>query len=325
MMEKREVGMPPTRPKIGLVLGAGGVLGCAHGGVIKVLDEASVPIDVVVGASIGAIVGLAVATRIPAEYMARSARETTSLDLLRFYAGRLRTTHANPISRRIFEAGAGKNFEDLEIPFAVVATNMETGQPEIINSGPVLPAIQASIALPLVARAVNINGSFYLDGGIRDDVPVWAARQMGAEGTIAVRLGPSYPASAGLGARLPHAIFRRLAQQAKPLRGSLGDQLRFGCRQLCGNFDPTDSSCEADVVIDPDFEGLGPNSMFGAAFCYWKGVEATRRALAQIERLVLMPAAPASSAPVLSGDAKLRADQVVRLGDLDTSPLKSFG
>src|SRR5947209_20135175 len=81
---------PTRRPRIGLVLGAGGVRGCAHGGAISVLREAQVPVDLVVGASIGAMFGLAVAAGLPTDYIVRVVRETSPLQITRFYAGRLR-------------------------------------------------------------------------------------------------------------------------------------------------------------------------------------------------------------------------------------------
>src|SRR5436309_3089078 len=76
-----------VRPRVGLVLGAGGIRGCAHGGAISVLREAEVPVDLVVGVSIGAMFGLGVAAGLPTEYIAGVAREATSLDIIRFYAG----------------------------------------------------------------------------------------------------------------------------------------------------------------------------------------------------------------------------------------------
>jgi len=94
----------PARPLVGLVLGAGGIRGCAHAGVIHVLHQANVPIDLVVGASTGAIFGLALAGGLSPEHIARVAQEATPLDFMRFYAGRLRAGRHNPIARMLHDA-----------------------------------------------------------------------------------------------------------------------------------------------------------------------------------------------------------------------------
>src|SRR5947209_8096242 len=158
----------PSRPRIGLVLGAGGVRGCAHAGAIGVLREAGVPIDYVVGASVGSIFGLALAAGLPTEYIQGVIRKSSGFELFRFYAGRLRADRRNPIAQMVWDAGAGKRFEDLKLPFAAMATDMETGKLVAFSRGPVVPAIEASIALPFIARPARIGGRYYIDGGIMD-------------------------------------------------------------------------------------------------------------------------------------------------------------
>ncbi|HEX8919604.1 MAG TPA: patatin-like phospholipase family protein, partial [Chloroflexota bacterium] len=139
-----------SKRKVGLVLGAGGIRGCAHAGVIQVLHEAGVPIDLVVGASVGSIFGLGMAAEAPTEHIVRAARDATPLDMFLFYAGRLRTDRRNLAARLLREAGEGKTFADLPLPFAVMATDMTTHQTVAIDHGPVLPAVEASIALPFI-------------------------------------------------------------------------------------------------------------------------------------------------------------------------------
>jgi NTE family protein len=275
----------------GLVLGAGGIRGCAHAGVVEILDEAGVQVDLVVGASIGAMFGLAVAAGLPADHIARAGRDASPLDVFRFYAGRLRMTRSNPIARMLLEAGEGKTFADLPLPFAVVATNMETGTQEVIDSGPVLPAVQASIALPFIARPVVHNGSFYLDGGIIETAPARVAHQMGADRVIAVCLGLNYATPDYLRRRpWTRTLLERIGSQRKPITGKITDQIRFGCRICAGAFDflPPDlqESAHADIAIWPEFNGLSPNSVFGAAFCYRQGREATLAALPRIHGLL---------------------------------------
>ncbi len=278
---------PRGRPRIGLILGAGGIRGCAHAGVIAELREAEIPIDLVVGASVGAIFGLAMAAGLPTEYLTRVAREATPLDLFRFYAGRLRLDRRNPISRMLLDAGGDRQFSDLTLPFAVVATDMATGEPVVIDRGPVLPAVQASIALPFVARPVRLQGRFCLDGGLLDTAPYQVAHEMGAERSITVCLGFNYAAPRVLRRRpWTQPALERIGRQRRPLRGRLGDQLRFTCRLCAATFQPSIPAQDADLVIWPEFNGLNPNSIFGAQFCYQQGITATREALPAIKLML---------------------------------------
>lgn len=270
--------------KTGLVLGAGGIRGCAHPGVISVLHQAEIPIDLVVGASVGSMFGLGVAAGVSPEYMVRVVREARPVDIFRFYAGRLRPSMRNPISRMLHEAGDGKTFDDLEIPFAVMATDMETGRPTVINSGPVLDAVRASIAIPFIARAVRLGERCYLDGGLIDTAPVGVAREMGADTVIAVCLGFNYCAPEFLRRRAwTRPVLERVGRQGRPVRGHLLDQFRFGCRLYAATYEPPLPAQDADVTIWPDFGGLSPNSMFGAQFCLEQGFKAAREALGIVE------------------------------------------
>jgi len=276
---------PTSHPTTGLVLGAGGIRGCAHAGVISVLREAGVPIDLVVGASVGAMFGLAVAAGLPTQRI-EVARDATPWDLFRFYAGRLRANRSNPIARMLLEAGDGKDFSDLELPFAVLGTDMATGAPTVLNSGPVLPAVHASIALPFIARPVAVDNGFYFDGGLMDTAPIWVARQMGAERVISVCLGLNYGAPETL-RRLPwtRQIVARLGNQPGPVTGCFRDQIRFGCRLFAASYDPPPPARDADVNIWPEFHGLNPNSIFGARFCFEQGLNAAREALPEIQAM----------------------------------------
>lgn len=274
-----------NRPRVGLVLGAGGVRGCAHGGVYKVLTDADVPIDLVVGASIGSMFGLAVAAGLPADHVAEVARTVTPLDLFRFYAGRLRPSPSNPIARLLHEAGDGKTFADLPLPFAVAVTDMATGRQELIDSGPVLPAVQASIALPFIARPVPLNGSHYLDGGMMDTAPAHVAHRMGADVVIAICLGHNYLAPDYLRNRpWTQSLLHRIGRQRSPIRGHLRDQIRFGLRLYAACFDTPPPAQDADVAIWPHFGRIGPNALYGASFCYRQGVAATEEALPAIRQ-----------------------------------------
>lgn len=271
------------------MLGAGGIRGCAHAAVIAALREAGIPIDVVVGASVGSMFGLAVAAGLPTDHIVRSVESSTSFDIFRFYAGRLRINGRNPISRLLLEAGEGKDFSDLPVPFAVIGTDMATGQPTVLDRGPVLPAVQASIALPFIARPVSLDGRMYVDGGLFETSPIAAARNMGADRIIAVCLGGNYLAPSFLRRRpWTKRMLERVGRQPnRPARPGLGDQLRFGLRLYAACYDPPPVAQDADVCIWPEFGRIGPNSMVGAQFCFQQGLQAVREAIPEIEKIVM--------------------------------------
>lgn len=282
------------RPRVGLVLGAGGIRGCAHAGVVSILQDAGVPIDLVVGASIGSMIGLGCAAGWTGERLIEASRLATPGNIFRFYTSRLRPGPDNPLARMVYEAGAGKTFADLALPFAVVATDMNTGQPVVFDSGPVLPAIQASIAIPLVARPVALEDGVYVDGGLLETAPVFVARQMGADLVIAVCLGYNYSAPRFLRQRpWTRSILERMGKQRNPATVRLHDQIRFGCRLFAASYQRTLPAQGADIVLWPEFGRIGPNSLFGGAFCLGQGIAAARAALPEI-LAAISPIAPDS-------------------------------
>jgi predicted acylesterase/phospholipase RssA len=275
-----------SRPRVGLVLGAGGIRGCAHAGAIRVLRDAGIPIDLVVGASVGAIFGFSLAAGVPPEHQEEIVRRSTALDMVRFYGGRLRLDRANPFARLVWEAGAGRRFEDLPMPFTVMATDMETHEVVAFDRGPVLPAIEASIAVPFVARPAAIDGRFYMDGGLLDTAPVHVARSMGADLVIAICVGGNLRAPAAVRERpWVRAAMERIGRSGRSGR-RLSHQLRFGAALMAATCDPPPVALDADIAIWPHFGSVHPNSIVGAGFCLEQGIRATEDALPAIRELL---------------------------------------
>jgi len=181
---------PNSRKKIGLALGGGGAKGLAHIGVIKVLEKYGIPIDFIAGTSMGALVGGWYATRkkikiLETLFLEIDDSETYSMNhVMRERKGVL--FRDKDVMRRLESALQDLTFTDCQIPFAVVATDVATGERVIINEGRLADAVRASVSLPLIFKPVKRDGRLLMDGGFVDPVPADVVREMGADFVIAV-------------------------------------------------------------------------------------------------------------------------------------------
>ena len=179
----------PRKLRVGLALGGGSARGWAHIGVIRALEEAGVHPDIVCGTSIGSLVGAAYAAG-ELDRLERWALELGMRDVIGFMdvsfgGGALKGDRLIEFFRRNW---SDRSIETLALPFAAVATSLRTGAEVWLRSGSTLDAIRASIALPGVFAPVRWEGSFLVDGGLVNPVPVSLARAMGADVVIAVDL-----------------------------------------------------------------------------------------------------------------------------------------
>lgn len=158
--------------KLGLALGGGGTRGFAHLGVIKALEEKGIRPDVFSGTSAGAIVGaLLAAEKTPDEIMEiMKDIKITDAAKIKFPMNGFATL--DNLGSHLNKLLEGKTFSDLEYPLNVSVSNLNTGKVEYINRGNVAKAVQASSSIPLLFSPVSINGQFYIDGGLLDNVPV---------------------------------------------------------------------------------------------------------------------------------------------------------
>jgi NTE family protein len=214
-----------ARPRICLALGGGGARGIAHVGVLRVLQEMRVPVDCVAGTSMGAVVGSLLALgmsieeieevalttdweamssdRPPRQEMPFRRRQDDVSQLVDFEVGvgiqglklprgLIQGQNLLVFLRRLGEEYAlVKNFDLLPVPFRAVATDIETGESVIIGHGDLPQAVRASMSVPAVFSPAEVNGRLLVDGGLFANVPVDAARAMGADVIIAVDVG--YP------------------------------------------------------------------------------------------------------------------------------------
>ncbi len=204
--------------KVGVVLSGGGAKGVAHIGVLKALEEAGVRVDFISGTSMGALVGGLYSIGYTSDQLIELTKENNFMELFterpnRRYISNYekgfdeRTIVSFPISERGIDLPAGiitgqniysflsglawsahstDNFDNFPIPFAAVATELETGEAVVFRSGYLPDAIRASISIPSAMYPHIIDGRMYIDGGIARNLPVQDAIDMGADYIIAV-------------------------------------------------------------------------------------------------------------------------------------------
>ena len=218
---------PTPRPRIGLVLSGGGARGAAHAGVLEVLEQLRVPVDVVCGTSMGSIVGgLYAYGHTPdelAKLLARDGYEHDWSYMLQDGSGRAMLSYRRKDESRLFtgrlkfglqglspqlpkgwiqgqnletelrfltvEAHDLDSFDELRLPFRCVAVDIGTGEQVVLDHGNLALAMRASMALPGVFAPAVVEGRELLDGGLVDNVPVDVARRLGCDVLIVVDIG----------------------------------------------------------------------------------------------------------------------------------------
>lgn len=182
------------RKKIGLALGAGGARGFCHIGVIEVLLENNIPINVITGCSMGALIGGGFASGVDSVEMREVARRVTNrtvfdLDLRNLFrkGGFARGNR----SMRLFKSVVGKEatIQDCPIKFAAIATDLRNHQLHVFRDGLMSEAVRASISIPGLFQPVRLDGypdKLFVDGGVLKRMPIDEAREMGADIVIAV-------------------------------------------------------------------------------------------------------------------------------------------
>lgn len=280
------------RPKIGLALGAGGTKGLAHVGVLKVLQEARVPVDCVAGASVGAMWGAGLAAGRTADEMVERVEKTGWREIAAFFRHRLSLRHDNPVARAFFEAFDGLRVEDLPVPFAASAADLVHHRPVILDRGDLVEVIEAAIAIPVLARPVQLGDSYLVDGGVWESAPVSVADALGADRIIAVELGDPLVLPATL-RPLGQWMSRRLQMRCPPDRPGQLSPFAFMLKVM--SHLPMVRRA-ADVVIRPDLRRHNSNSPFQALLALRRGEQAARDALPRIREMLGQAPAPQAGA-----------------------------
>ena len=255
------VASTPVPPKVGIALGGGAAKGFAHIGVIKMLEANGIKPVVVSGTSAGSVVGALYASGMDAYAMQEKAfalDESKIRDVSLFSGG---VVKGQKLQDYVNELVGGRTLEKMKKPFAVVATNLGSGERTVFVRGNTGQAVRASSSIPGVFEAVVIGKAHYVDGGLVSPVPVDAARELGADFVIAVDIS-----SKADGIASPTSMLGNVNQSFKIMGGKLGAlELK-----------------RADIVIRPKVNDIGPADFAAKNRAILEGERAAQAALPQI-------------------------------------------
>lgn len=183
--------LPVTTRKLGLALGGGGLRGLAHIGVLKALREAGLPVAAIAGTSMGGLVGAAFSAGVTPEQLEEEIGALRSLSgilrLLDWWPGKRALTSGHSVMRYFGTLiGDKRTFDDLEIPFAVSTCDIQTGEEVVLSHGPLMEALNATMAIPGIFDPVRYQGRLLVDGGLANNVPADIARSLAADVVLAV-------------------------------------------------------------------------------------------------------------------------------------------
>lgn len=178
------------KPRIGVALGGGAARGWSHIGVLHALAQAGLSPDIVVGTSIGSVVGgCYVSGKLDElEVFARSLTRRRVFSLLDFNFAGSGLISGQRLSEELNDHLSHVQIENLDKKFVAVATELKSGHEIWLSKGPLVPAMHASYALPGIFRPVKINNRWLIDGALVNPIPVSVCRALGARIVIAVNL-----------------------------------------------------------------------------------------------------------------------------------------
>lgn len=293
------------RPRIALVLSGGGAKGAAHIGILKVLEEKRIPVDIIVGTSMGSYVAGMYAMGLSAEeverttlaidwnkgYQDKVGRDELSLrkkqqsekyqlrtdigvngDAVQFPDGFFQgQSMASLLRHATSNLPAQKSFDDLPIPYRAVATDMETVTPFVLEGGSLAKAMQASMSIPGALKPVEWEGHILADGGTVNNMPVDVAKGMGADVVIAVDIGARLRTRESLKSGLA------MIDQLTTYMTQVGTDKQ---RALLG---------PQDILLTPEFGNMGIADFSLMPEGIKQGEAVANRAAAQLDALSLSP------------------------------------
>jgi NTE family protein len=251
----------PEPPALGLALGGGFARGIAHIGVLKVLEEAQIPVRFVAGTSVGSLIGAAYCGGLSAAELEQIAFQVRSHHIARWTLSKLGLASNQRMAVFLHRILRQKTFEDLKIPLAIVATDFTSGEGVSFRSGPLIDAVRASCAYPGMFLPVEINGRLLVDGMLSYPVPSVPVREMGARRVLSINL------KGGLSRTGPRHVFDVIGQ-------SFSIALEHSAKVW---------RRASDLVVEPDVTGFEYDDFSRAGEMIRAGEVAMRQALPLVQ------------------------------------------
>jgi NTE family protein len=249
-------------PAIGLALGGGFARGIAHVGVLKVLEEEGIPIRMIAGTSVGALIGAAYCSGLTIAELEELCHKVRFTTFARWTLSRYGFASNDRMVAFLAQTLKAERFEELRIPLAVAATDFNTGEGAVFRSGPIIDPVRASCAYPGMFLPVEIGGRWLVDGMLSHPVPTRPLREMGAERVLAVHLKGQWSKTA------PRHLFDVIGQSFAIAQDMLGPVWRSA----------------ANLVIEPDVAGFDYDDFKRAGELIHVGELAMRGALPEVRK-----------------------------------------
>jgi len=277
-------------PAIGLALGGGFARGIAHVGVLKVLEEAGIPIRLIAGTSVGALIGAAYCSGVTIAELEEVAYKVRFTTFARWTLSRYGFATNDRMVSFLTRTLKVQTFEELRIPLGVTATDFNTGEGMVFTSGSIIDPVRASCAYPGMFLPVEIRGRWLVDGMLSNPVPTRPLRAMGAERVLAVQLKGQWSKTTA-----PRHLFDVIGQSFAIAQDMMSSVWRSA----------------ADLVIEPDVAGFDYDDFKRAGELIHVGELAMRRALPEVRKWLETPAeaaAPLKTPALVASPAPLSAD-----------------
>jgi NTE family protein len=253
-----------VRPKIGVALGSGGLRGLAHVGVLRVLEQERIPVDYVAGCSIGSLIGALFCAGISPDFIWKLAKYLKRWHWIDLGIPKMGIFSGDRVLETLRLLTKGKNFSELNIPLAVVATELREGREIIFTQGLVAAAVRASISVPGIFAPFQVDGMLLVDGAVLNPTPLDVVRQMGADIVIGVDLS-----SGGESSKISN-VFDVLVQTIDIMERQLLKQRMEHC----------------DVLIRPELAHISPSSFDAIDECVALGEQAARNSIPELRGLI---------------------------------------
>jgi len=264
-------------PAIGLALGGGFARGIAHVGVLKVLEEEGIPVRMIAGTSVGALIGAAYCSGVTIAELEEVAYKVRFTTFARWTLSRYGFASNDRMISFLTRTLKVQTFEELRIPLGVTATDFNTGEGTVFTSGSIIDPVRASCAYPGMFLPVEIRGRWLVDGMLSHPVPTRPLRVMGAERVLAVHLRGQWSKTTA-----PRHLLDVVGQS-------------FAIAQ--DMMSPVWKSA-ADLVIEPDVAGFDYDDFKRAGELIRVGELAMRHALPEVRKWLETPTEAGAAVPV---------------------------